>query len=97
MRKLYSIGLVRGLLWQIFGTAIGIGILTGIRFLLGLAPWKAESAFVFGALLGALFFLYGIGAVDDWIKVDLLGKRSTRLMNQAGEACATLGSHLTIR
>ena len=69
MRKIYSIGLIRGLLWQILGTAIGIGILTGIRYLLGLTPWKPESAFVFGALLGALFFVYGIGAVDGWIKV----------------------------
>ncbi len=69
MRKIYSIGLVRGLLWQILGTAVGIGILTGIRYLLGLTPWKPESAFVFGALLGALFFVYGIGAVDGWIKV----------------------------
>jgi cytochrome c oxidase subunit 1 len=69
MRKIYSIGLVRGVLWQILGTALGIGILTGIRFLMGLPPWKAESAFVFGALIGAIFFIYGIGAVDDWIKV----------------------------
>jgi cytochrome c oxidase subunit 1 len=69
MRKFYSIGLVRGILWQILGTALGIGILTGIRFLMGLPPWKAESAFVFGALLGSFFFIYGIGAVDDWIKM----------------------------
>ncbi|HEX9090933.1 MAG TPA: cytochrome C oxidase subunit I, partial [Anaerolineales bacterium] len=69
MRKLYSIGLIRGLLWQILGTAIGIGILTGIRLLMGLPAWKPESAVVFGALLGCLFFLYGVGAVDDWIKV----------------------------
>src|SRR4030067_1296605 len=69
MRKLYSIGLIRGLLWQILGTALGIGILTGIRLLSGWPAWKAESAAVFGALLGSLFFVYGIGAVDDWIKV----------------------------
>jgi cytochrome c oxidase subunit I len=69
MRKIYSIGLVRGILWQILGTAIGIGILTGIRYLVGLSPWKPESAFVFGALLGAIFFVYGVGALDGWIKV----------------------------
>ncbi len=68
MRKLYSIGLIRGLLWQILGTAVGIGILTGIRILLRLPAWKPEPAFVVGALMGALFFLYGIGAVDGWIK-----------------------------
>lgn len=69
MRKIYSIGLVRGLLWQILGTAVGIGILTGIRYLFGLTPWKPESAAVFGALLGALFFVYGVGAMDGWGKV----------------------------
>ncbi len=69
MRKIYSIGLIRGLLWQILGTAIGIGILTGIRYLLGLTPWKPESAFVLGALLGAIFFVYGIGSLDGWITV----------------------------
>jgi cytochrome c oxidase subunit 1 len=61
--------LVRGLLWQILGTALGIGILTGIRLMFGLPPWKAESAIVFGALLGAMFFLFGVGVLDDWIKV----------------------------
>jgi cytochrome c oxidase subunit 1 len=68
MRKFYSIGLIRGVLWQILGTAIGIGILTGIRLLLRLPAWKPESAITFGALLGALFFVYGIGAVDGWLK-----------------------------
>jgi cytochrome c oxidase subunit 1 len=69
MRKFFSLGLVRGLLWQILGTALGIGILTGIRLIFGLPPWKAESAIVFGALLGAMFFLFGVGVLDDWIKV----------------------------
>jgi cytochrome c oxidase subunit I len=69
MRKFFALGLVRGLLWQIVGTTLGIGILTGIRLLLGLPPWKPESAFVFGALLGAMFFLYGVGVLDDWIRV----------------------------
>ena len=69
MRKFFSLGLVRGLFWQIGGTALGIGILTGIRLLLGLPAWKPESAIVFGTLLGAMFFLYGVGVLDDWIKV----------------------------
>ena len=69
MRKFFSLGLVRGLLWQILGTALGIGILTGIRLIFGLPPWKAESAIVFGALLGAMFFLFGVGVLNDWIKV----------------------------
>lgn len=69
MRKIYKVGLVRGIVWQIFGWALGIGILTGIRYLLRLPPWKPESAIVFGALLGALFFVYGTGVLDDWFRV----------------------------
>jgi cytochrome c oxidase subunit 1 len=69
MRKIFIHGLVGGIIFQILGTALGIGILTGIRLLLHLPPWKAESAIVFGALLGALSFVYGTGVVDDWIRV----------------------------
>jgi cytochrome c oxidase subunit 1 len=68
MKKLLSLGLVHGLLWQILGTALGIGIVTGIRALMGLPAWNAEPAVVLGALIGALFFLYGVGVLDDWIK-----------------------------
>lgn len=70
MRRIYSIGLVRGLLWQVLGTAVGIGFVTGVRYLMGLQHvWKPEPAFVFGALLGAIFFLFGVGAIDGWVKV----------------------------
>jgi cytochrome c oxidase subunit 1 len=68
MKKIFSLGLVRGLLWEILGTALGIGFVTLIRLLMGLPAWKAEPAVVFGALLGALFFLYGVGILDDWLK-----------------------------
>jgi len=68
MKKLLSLGLVRGLIWEVFGTALGMGIVTGVRALMGLPPWKEEPAVVFGALLGALLFLYGVGVLDDWQK-----------------------------
>ncbi len=68
MKKHSPLGIFRGFIWQIFGTILGIGIVTGIRALTGLPAWKAEPAIVFGALLGALLFLYGVGAVDDWLK-----------------------------
>lgn len=67
MKKIFSLGLVRGLLWQIAGTAAGVGVVAGIRALIGL-PWAAEPAAVFGALLGALLFLYGVGVLDGWLK-----------------------------
>ncbi|MBN2387930.1 MAG: cbb3-type cytochrome c oxidase subunit I [Anaerolineales bacterium] len=68
MKKFFALGLVRGLSWEIIGTALGIGFVTLVRLLIGLPAWKAEPAVVFGALLGALFFLVGVGAVDDWFK-----------------------------
>ena len=33
-----------------------------------LPAWKTEPAVVVGALFGALFFLYGVGVLDDWLK-----------------------------
>ncbi|MEW6094023.1 MAG: cytochrome C oxidase subunit I, partial [Chloroflexota bacterium] len=68
MKKFLSLGLIRGLWWQLLGTAFGIGFVTGVRVLMGLPAWKAEPAVVFGALIGALFFLYGVGILDDWLK-----------------------------
>ena len=68
MKKFFSLGLVRGLGWQILGTAFGIGFVTLVRWLMKLPAWKAEPAIVFGALIGALAFLYGIGILDDWIR-----------------------------
>lgn len=65
MKHLFSIGLVRGVFWQVVGTALGVGLVSGIRALMGLG-WKAEPAWVFGGALGALFFLAGVGAVEGW-------------------------------
>ena len=69
MKKFFSLGLIRGLIWQIMGTGIGVGFVTLIRVLIGLPTWKAEPATVFGALLGVIFFLVGIGAFSDWYKM----------------------------
>jgi cytochrome c oxidase subunit 1 len=68
MKKLIPLGIFRGLIWQVLGTILGMAIVVGFRAMLGMQPWKAESAIVFGALLGALFFVYGVGALDDWLK-----------------------------
>jgi len=68
MKKVFSVGLIRGLLWQAIGTAFGIGLVTGVRLLMRLPAWKIEPAVVVGTLFGALFFLYGVGVLDDWLK-----------------------------
>jgi cytochrome c oxidase subunit 1 len=67
-------GVVRGLLWQVAGTVVSALLFTLGRFLLGLKAFDmntfgfTEPAWVFGALIGALCFLAGVGAVTDWYK-----------------------------
>ncbi len=66
-------GITRGLVWQVAGTLLGGFFVTGIRALLGRAPifgafFFSEPAWVFGALAGVLSFIFGVGAMDDWMK-----------------------------
>ncbi len=72
MKKFFSLGLVRGLVFELIGTALGIGFITGIRALMGLETKGAfgfsEPAWVFGALLGAVCFMVGVGVLRDWFK-----------------------------
>jgi cytochrome c oxidase subunit 1 len=68
MKRSTTIGFFRGLLWQVIGIAFGIGLVTLVRVLMRLPAWKIEPAVVVGALFGALFFLYGVGVLDDWFK-----------------------------
>ncbi|HSJ54867.1 MAG TPA: cbb3-type cytochrome c oxidase subunit I, partial [Anaerolineae bacterium] len=64
----FSLGIVRGLVAQALGTLLGIGLVVGIRALMGLEPWKAEPAAVTGAMLGTITFLIGAGTMSDWFK-----------------------------
>jgi cytochrome c oxidase subunit 1 len=66
--SLLSLGLLRGLLAQVAGTALGIGLVTVVRALMGLDAWAAEPAAVAGAMLGVIAFLIGVGAFSDWFK-----------------------------
>jgi len=65
MKNIFSIGLVRGLVWQIIGTALGFGLMSALRAALGLPYW-AEPAWVVGGITGVLAFMVGIGAFTDW-------------------------------
>ena len=65
-------GITRGLVYQIVWTLIGGFLVTGIRALMGLSVFGSffftEPAWVFGALAGAVAFLFGVGVMDDWVK-----------------------------
>jgi cytochrome c oxidase subunit 1 len=63
-----SLGIVRGIVVQIIATALGMGLTMGIRSMMGLEAWKTEPVVVIGALIGAIGFLIGVGALADWFK-----------------------------
>jgi cytochrome c oxidase subunit 1 len=67
--SLLSLGLVRGLLGQIAGTLLGMGLVALVRVLMGLPAWEAEPAVVVGGLVGGVGFLAGVGALTDWFKM----------------------------
>ncbi|PKN85300.1 MAG: cytochrome C oxidase subunit I [Chloroflexi bacterium HGW-Chloroflexi-8] len=70
MKRVWSIGIIRGLIFQLFGTGIGVIFFTTIRTILGLG-WKTEPTIVVGGLFGAIFFLIGLGAFTDWWRAAL--------------------------
>ena len=55
MKNYLSNGLLRGILGQVVGTALGYGLVTGIQALNG-GPFKAEPAWVVGGFIGAILF-----------------------------------------
>ena len=63
----FSLGIVRALLGQVIGMAVGYGLVAVIRQALGLEP-SPEAAWVSGALLGVLGSLLFVGVLTDWLK-----------------------------
>ncbi|HET9911995.1 MAG TPA: cbb3-type cytochrome c oxidase subunit I [Anaerolineales bacterium] len=66
-------GITRGLVWQVLGTLLGGFFVTGIRVLMGSKTifgtfFFSEPAWVFGALVGVVSFLFGVGVVSDWMQ-----------------------------
>ena len=65
-------GITRGLVWQVVGTLLGGLLITGIRAAMGLDTFGvflfSEPAWVVGALVGVVAFIFGVGAVSDWMK-----------------------------
>ncbi len=74
----FSIGLVRGLIAMLIGFLTGAAFVSLIRLILGLSVWTwnpsgnqfgfAESAWVVGAIFGAIAFMLGVGVLSDWLK-----------------------------
>ena len=66
MKKILTLGLVKGILGGIVGAGIGLGLTTAIRALMGLAAWHVEAASAVASTTGLLGFLVGLGAFADW-------------------------------
>ncbi|HVF25040.1 MAG TPA: cbb3-type cytochrome c oxidase subunit I [Anaerolineales bacterium] len=66
-------GITRGLVWQVVGMLLGALFVTGMRALRGSEEifgtfFFSEPAWVLGAVIGVVSFLFGVGALDDWMK-----------------------------
>ena len=66
-------GITRGLVYQVLGTVLGGLLITGIRALMGLKEvfgvyLFSQPAWVFGAVVGVISFLFGVGVVHDWMQ-----------------------------
>ncbi len=65
----FSISFVRGTLFMIPALLIGMGIVSGVRLLMGLPAWNPNAAWTLGALFGTIAFMYGAGTLNDWLKL----------------------------
>jgi cytochrome c oxidase subunit I len=64
----FSIGFVRGSIYLLLGTLVGMGIVSGIRLVMGLPAWHPNAAWTVGAIFGTAAFMVGVGAISDWWK-----------------------------
>jgi cytochrome c oxidase subunit I len=62
-----SLGIVRGLIGQAIGAAVGYYLVASIRQAAGLPPYQ-EGALVLGAIFSVFGFLLAAGVFTDWIK-----------------------------
>ena len=65
MKQFFSLGLIKGLLYQFAGTAVGIGLVSIIQAI-EKKPFNPEPAWVVGGVIGAMAFMWGVGVLRDW-------------------------------
>ena len=67
MRRIFSLGLIRGLIATPVGVGIGMGFTMLVRLLMGLPSWEVAPVSFTGAVFGVVAFLAGVGAFTDWL------------------------------
>jgi cytochrome c oxidase subunit 1 len=63
----FSLGLIKGLVGQTLGTAVGFGLVTVVRDAQGLEK-NPDMAVLLGGLLGVILFLLFAGVFSDWLR-----------------------------
>ncbi len=61
-----SLGLIRGLITGVIGALVAMALTMLVRVMVSLPFWSAGPVTAIGAIGGALAFLLGVGAFDDW-------------------------------
>jgi cytochrome c oxidase subunit I len=65
----FSINLYRGILYLIPGLLLGMGIVSGVRLIMGLPAWSPNAAWTLGGIFGTVAFMYGASTIKDWLKL----------------------------
>jgi len=68
MRIAFSLGIVRGALTGLAGTAFGVGLTVLVRFALGRPAWSPAPVFTIAILTGVFAYLIGTGVLAHWAR-----------------------------
>jgi len=95
LKIIFTSALVKGLVGQAVGWALGYGFVALIRALFGLpTPWLFEPAVAFGAITGLIGFLVAAGVLADWLRW-IVGKK-TELQHGAPEGKPEWSRYLNV-
>ena len=65
--KVFSLGIIRGLIFGVVGAAIAMGVTILVRAALGFTAWNPAMVTAIGTVVGILFYLVGLGAFNYWL------------------------------
>ena len=68
MKKLISLGVVRGVLGGLTGTGAGVGVAMLMRQAMGLPAWNAGPVWAAGILAGVMGYLLALGLFNYWAR-----------------------------
>jgi cytochrome c oxidase subunit 1 len=68
LRKLLSLDAVKGALYGLAGTGVGMGITMLVRRAIGLPAWNADPVIAIGILTGVLTYLIALGVFNYWAR-----------------------------